>query len=49
MNLIGRQVEIIHGDSVVEGTVEAVTSGVYPQLLVNGVYYDYDDIAKVTR
>ena len=49
MNLIGREVEIVNGDSTVGGTVDAVTGGAFPQILVNGVYYDYEDIAKVTR
>ncbi len=49
MNLIGRNVEVVHGDHSVSGTVEAVTGGAFPQLLINGAYYDYDDLAKVTR
>ena len=49
MNLIGRNVEIIQGDSFIQGSVEAVTGGAFPQLLVNGAYYDYDDISKVTE
>ena len=49
MNLIGRNVELIQGDSFIQGSVEAVTGGAFPQLLVNGAYYDYDDISKVTE
>lgn len=49
MNLIGRNVEIIQGDSFIQGSVEAVTGGAFPQLLVNGAYYDFDDISKVTE
>ena len=49
LNLIGREVELVNGDSLVQGTVEAVTGGAYPQLLVNGAYYDYDDITKVSQ
>jgi len=49
MNLIGRDVEILQGDTLVAGTVDAVTGGAFPQLLVNGVYYDFDDIATVTK
>lgn len=49
MNLIGRQVEIVQGDSFIHGSVEAVTGGAFPQLLVNGAYYDFDDISKVTE
>ncbi len=49
MNLIGRDVEIVKGDSFIQGPVEAVTSGSFPQVMVNGAYYDYDDISKVTE
>lgn len=49
MNLIGREVEIVSGDSTVSGIVEAVTGGAYPQILMDGAYYDYEDITKVTR
>ncbi|MCK5735685.1 MAG: flagellar hook assembly protein FlgD [Spirochaetaceae bacterium] len=49
MNLIGREVEIIKGDSFIQGSVEAVTAGAFPQLLVNGAFYDFDDISKVTE
>ncbi|RKX89921.1 MAG: flagellar hook assembly protein FlgD [Spirochaetes bacterium] len=49
MNLLGRDVEIVTGDSFIQGPVEAVTSGSFPQVMVNGAYYDYDDISKVTE
>lgn len=49
MNLIGRDVEIVQGDTLITGSVEAVTGGAFPQMLVNGAYYDFDDISKVTR
>jgi len=49
MNLIGREVEIAKSDSLIKGSVEAVTNGGFPQILVNGSYYDYDDISKVTK
>ncbi len=47
MNLIGRVVEVPHQDSMIQGTVEAVTGGNFPQVQVNGVYYDYDEITRV--
>jgi flagellar basal-body rod modification protein FlgD len=49
MSLIGRDVEIVQGDKLIQGSVEAVTGGPFPQMLVNGAYYDFDDISKVTR
>ena len=49
MSLVGQQVEIVRGETVISGQVEAATNGSFPQVLVNGAYYDYDDISKVTR
>jgi len=49
INLIGRDVEILQGDAFVQGTVDAVSGGAFPQLLVNGVYYDFDDVSKIIR
>lgn len=49
MSLIGREVEVQQGDSFVSGAVEAVTGGAFPQLLVNGAYYDFDDVSKILR
>lgn len=49
LGMLGKTVEIVVGDQVVSGSVEAVTGGDFPQLLVNGVYYDIDDIARVTK
>lgn len=49
MNLIGRDVEVVQGDTIIKGSVEAVTGGAFPQMLVGGAYYDFDDISKVTR
>lgn len=49
LSLIGREVEIVQGESLVSGTVEAVTGGAYPQLLVNGAYIDYEDITKISE
>jgi flagellar basal-body rod modification protein FlgD len=45
--MLGRDVEIIVSGNVVEGTVEEVTRGDYPQVLVNGSYYSIDDVSKV--
>ncbi len=49
LNLIGREVEMLQGESLLSGKVEAVTGGAYPQLLVNGAYYDYEDITKISE
>jgi flagellar basal-body rod modification protein FlgD len=44
---LGHSVEILQGDQVVQGTVRAVTRGVTPEVLVNDVYYQWDQVAKV--
>ena len=49
MNTLGHEVEIIRGDQVIRGTVEAVSGREFPQVLVNGTYYDVDEIEKVMR
>lgn len=49
LSTLGHAVEIIDGDQVVNGTVEAVSGREFPQVLVNGTYYDVDKIAKVMR
>ncbi|MDX9801053.1 MAG: flagellar hook assembly protein FlgD [Spirochaetia bacterium] len=47
VNLIGKNVQITDGDQVVSGTVEEVAGHEYPQLLVNGKYYDMSKIDKI--
>jgi flagellar basal-body rod modification protein FlgD len=49
VSLLGSAVEIGSGDSTVSGIVEAVTSGNFPQVLVNGQYYDFSQVQKVKR
>jgi flagellar basal-body rod modification protein FlgD len=44
---LGRSVEILEGDHVVQGTVRAVTRGNIPELLVNGAYYQWDQVTRV--
>ena len=44
---LGRNVEIINGESVVQGTVKAVTRGDAPTVLVNGEYYNWNQVRKV--
>ncbi len=47
VGLLGNAVDIANGGETVTGIVEAVTGGDYPQLLVNGQYYDYSQVQKV--
>jgi flagellar basal-body rod modification protein FlgD len=44
---LGRSVEIVEGDRVIQGTVRAVSRGAVPEVLVNGAYYQWDQVTKV--
>jgi flagellar basal-body rod modification protein FlgD len=44
---LGRSVEILEGDRVVQGTVRAVTRGAAPEVLVNGSYYQWEQVTRV--
>jgi flagellar basal-body rod modification protein FlgD len=44
---LGRGVEIMEGDRIVQGTVQAISRGNTPQILVNGSYYYWDQVSKV--
>ena len=45
--MLGRRVEITEGNVEITGIVEKVTGGDYPQLLVDGEYYDYANVKSV--
>lgn len=49
LGILGKSVDITMGDQIVSGQVNEVTSGQFPQVLVNGVYYDYKDISRVRK
>jgi flagellar basal-body rod modification protein FlgD len=44
---LGKSVELTEGEHIVQGTVKAVTRGGIPQVLVNGVYYHWDQVTRV--
>jgi flagellar basal-body rod modification protein FlgD len=44
---LGKNVELLEGERLVQGTVKAVTRGEIPQVLVNGAYYNWDQVNKV--
>ncbi len=48
-NVLGKDVELNFAGQTVSGTVEAVTGGEYPQLLVNGSYYDFNTLQTVYK
>lgn len=47
ISLLGKHVEVASQTDVVSGRVEAVINGIYPQVLVNGSYYDFDQIRAI--
>ena len=44
---LGRNVELTDGERTVQGTVKAVTRGDTPRVLVNGAYYDWNQVRRV--
>jgi flagellar basal-body rod modification protein FlgD len=44
---LGKNVELTEGDNVIQGTVKAVTRGETPMVLVNGSYYNWNQVKKV--
>ena len=49
LSLLGKVVEIIDGESIVTGVVEEIAGRDFPQLRVNGRYYDFSQVEKVTN
>ena len=47
MSLLGKTVTISEGDHTVMGIVEEITGGEYPQVFVQGTFYDYSQVTKV--
>ena len=44
---LGKNVELLEGENVIQGTVKAVSRGEMPQVLVNGVFYNWEQVHKV--
>ncbi|MDR1287959.1 MAG: flagellar hook assembly protein FlgD [Treponema sp.] len=44
---LGRQVQIVDGEKVVEGAVMAVERGDVPAVMVNGVTYAWEQVARI--
>jgi flagellar basal-body rod modification protein FlgD len=49
VSLLGRTVEIAAGSRIVEGRVDEVSGGDFPQILVNGLFYDVSQVQRVRR
>jgi flagellar basal-body rod modification protein FlgD len=47
IGMLGSAVDIDTGSDTISGIVDAVTGGQFPQLLVNGQYYDSAQVLKV--
>ena len=45
--LLDKTVDIVLGSATITGQVDEVTSGEYPQILVNGFYYDYASVQRI--
>ncbi|MDR2807746.1 MAG: flagellar hook assembly protein FlgD [Spirochaetaceae bacterium] len=44
---LGKGVELLDGEQLVTGVVQAVTRGSAPEVLVNGSYYPWEQVTKV--
>ena len=44
---LGKNVELIEGERTIQGAVQAVSKGEIPQVLVNGPFYNWDQVIKV--
>ncbi len=44
---LGKNVEVVEGERLIQGAVQAVTRGETPQVLVNGTFYNWDKVVKV--
>ena len=44
---LGRSVEIIDGNRIIQGSVQAVSREESPKVLVQGFYYNWDQVTKV--
>jgi len=47
VSVLGKNVDVVLGNSIVTGRVQEVSGGEYPQVLVNGSYYDYSNVQRV--
>lgn len=46
-SLLGRKVEITDGDKAIYGKVSQVVRGEFPLVMVNGSFYDLEQVSKV--
>jgi flagellar basal-body rod modification protein FlgD len=48
-SMLGKQVDVQLGEKTVSGPVTEVTSGDFPQVMVDGNYYDYSAISRIRQ
>ena len=49
IGLLGKTVELVLGESKISGRVEEITGSEFPQILVQGRYYDVSQIVSVRQ
>jgi flagellar basal-body rod modification protein FlgD len=49
VNLLGQMVVVGDGENAVSGLVDEVSGGDYPQVLVNGQFYDVSQVTKIRK
>ena len=49
LGLLGKWVQIVDGENIISGKVEEVSGRDFPQILINGKYYDYTSVEKVSE
>ncbi len=49
LGLLGKWVQVVDGENVISGKVEEVSGRDFPQILINGKYYDYSSVEKVSE
>lgn len=47
ISLLDKTVDIVLGSATITGQVDEVTGGDFPQVLVNGFYYDYTNVQRI--
>ena len=45
--VLGKNVELLDNDTIIQGTVKAITKTGNPQIQVNGDYYNWEQVTKV--
>ena len=47
LSVLGKSVELVDGERVIQGIVEEVSGRETPMILVNGTYYDFSKVEKI--